>query len=317
MNDQELLSIVHLRTDDFGCNTAANCLYKERTLSYAMGVNVPTVGEDPDEIFKECCYNHYVFADAETTKDFKNDYSAFYHQKQLSNETCNFFLYEYANGTEHALTNDTYGQYFGFGFFDTNPNLKGFKVEWRKVLNSLGAGSYRVIKRITIAGISVETKSLAFTLKQYSSKNANHTVRIDIVMNGRLEKEGVDFKGTGWKHSIRIPAFFGRRDPKYTEDNIVTRTYNKRQISMSQNSEYKFQTNWVPVCITNEIIDFMLFANDIYMNDYNLNNHSYDYVKFPVKLNNNEGTQYGVKTRNARLNLLFEDRFANSIKRNF
>jgi hypothetical protein len=136
-------------------------------------------------------------------------------------------------------------------------------------------------------------------------------------MNGLLIKSGVDFSGIGWKHSIRVPGFFGRREPQFEEDNIVNRQYEKRQISMKQTNEFKFQTNLIPDCLTNEILDFMLFANDIYFNDYNLNNHSYDYVKFGVKFASNEGTEYGVKTRKARLNLTFNDKFENNWKRNF
>lgn len=317
MNDQELLDIIYIDTDAFSCNIASNCVYKERTLSYALGVNIPTVPEPPDELFKECCYTHLVFADLNSSEDFRNDYSGFYHQKQLPNETVDFFLYSYQNGQEYPLNNGTYGQFFGFGFYPQNINLKGYRVDWKKVLQVRGAGTYSIIKRQNIAGIDLEFPSIAFTLKPFSWKTANTTVRMDIVMNGRLERDRVDFKGTGWKHSLRVPGFFGRREPKFEEDNLVGRDFESRQISMSQKNDYKFQTNYIPNCLTSEIIDFMLFANDIYMNDYNLNNHSYSYVKFPVKLSNNEGTTYGVKTRNARLNLVFSDKVVNRIKRNY
>lgn len=317
MNDQELLDIVHINTDAFSCNVAANCVYKERTLSYALGVNIPTVPEAPDEIFKECCYTHTVLADLNSSEDVKNDYSAFYHQKQLSNETADFFLYDYNSAEEFPLDDNTFGQFFGFGYFPQNTSLKGYKVDWKKVLQVRGAGSYQIIKRINIVGISLEFPSFTFTLRPFSWSLANKTVRMDVVMNGLLEREGVDFTGTGWKHSLRVPGFFGRREPKFEEDNLIGRDYESRQISMRQNNEYKFQTNLIPSCLTSEIIDFMLMANDIYMNDYNLNNHSYNYIKFGVKLSNNEGTKYGVKTRKAALNLVFSDKVLNKIKRNY
>lgn len=317
MNTNELLAIVHIDTDDFHCNQAFRCAYKERTLSYALGVVIPQTGQDLDAVFKECCYTHIALADLTNSSDFRNDYSAFYHQRQIPNETANFFLYRHEDGTEYPLNNDTYGQYFGFGFFDTNINLKGYKIEWRKVLQELGEGNYKIIKRQNIAGASVEVNSFTFTLKHYTTHLADKTVRMDVVMNGRLEREGVEFKGTGWKHSLRVGGFFGRREPQFEEDILVKRDYHRKQISMTQINEYKFQTDLVPYCITNEILDFMLFANDIYMNDYNSNNHSYNYVKFGVKFNANEGTSYGSKTRKARLNLVFDDKFANAIKRNF
>lgn len=317
MNTQEILSIIYIDETGFNCNQEVSCLYKERTISYALGVNIPTPAEQPDEVFKECCYVHNVFGSLTSSEDFKNDYSSFYHQRQLSNETCEFFLFRHENATEYPLDDDTYGQLFTFGNIIANPNLKGYMVKWRKVLQSLGKGNYKIIKRYTIAGLNIEEQSYTFTLNEFSNSLADKTVRFDIVMNGLLEKTNVDFTNVAWRHSLRVPGFFGRREPKYEEDNLIGRDYQSRQISMKQTNEYKFQTNLIPYCITNEVIDFILFANDIFINDYNLNNHSYEFVKFGVKFANNDGTGYGVKTRKARLNLTFSDKRVNNNKRNY
>lgn len=316
-NTQELLDIVYIDQNPLGCNQVILCPYKERTISYALGVEIPTPAELPEEVFKECCYTHLTLADANSSEDFKNDYSGFYHQRQLSNETVDFVLYKFENDTEYPLTNGTYGQFFGFGFFDSNINLKGYLVEWKKVLAGLGEGNYKVIKRVTVAGVPVEFSSIVFTLKQFSSKLADTTIRVDVVMNGLLEKTKIDFSGTAWKHSLRLPGFFGRREPGFEEDNLINRAFEKKQISMKQVNEFKFQTNLIPYCLTNEFWDFILMANDIYFNDYNLNNHSYNFVKFGVKFASNDGTGYGTKTRKAKLNMTFNDKFENNLKRNF
>lgn len=316
-NSQELLEIVHVDQSPLGCNIVIKCPYKERSLSFALGVKIPEPTEDPEEIFKECCYVHTVLADANSTSDFKNDYSSFYHQRQMSSETADFVLVHLETGTEYALTDDRFGKFFGFGFFKSNVNLKGYLVEWKKVLSEIGQGNFKVIKRATISGIQVEFPSIVFTLKQYSTSVANKTVRLDVVMDGMMEKTDVDFTGTGWKHSIRVPGFFGRREPQFEENNLVNRHFEKRQISMLQKNEFRFQTNMVPDCVTTEIWDFILMANHIFVNDYNLNNHSYGFVKFGVKFSANEGTQYGTQTRKARLNLVFTDKFENNLKRNY
>jgi len=316
-NTQELLDIAGINKDLFPCNQEIKCPYQERTISYATGVVIPEPGLDPEEIFKECCYVHYVFADANSSQDFKNDYSSFYHQRQLTNETVDFVLVHLELDDEYILNDSTYGQFFGFGSFVDNISLKGVKVEWKKVLATIGEGSFKILKRINIAGVDVEIPSVVFTLRQFSSRQADNTVRIDVIMNGRLVKSGVDFTGIGWKHSLRVPGFFGSREPGIEEDNVIKRTYEKKQISARQTNEYKFQTNLIPDCLTNEIWDFMMLSNDIYFNDYNLNNHSYDFIKFGAKFASNEGTDYPVKSRKARLNLTFNDKFENNIKRNF
>lgn len=294
------------------------CEDKERTRSKALFVQMPTETESPDEIFKECCYSHYVLADTENSSDYRNDYSGFWHQRQLPNETATFTLVRTNDGTETVLNDDAgFGQFFPFGYFETNTNLTGYKIEWRRVLQELGEGSYVIRKNQMIAGQNIVVNSYTHNLKRFSTKIAKQTVRMDVVMNGRIEKLGVQFKGTGWKHSLRFGGMFGRREPQHEEDILIERNYKKTQISMKQTNEYKFGTMLLPICITSEIFDFMIFANDIFMNDYNLNNHSYGYVKFPVKYTSNDGTYYSHLTRNARLNLVFEDRLADTEKRNY
>jgi hypothetical protein len=114
-------------------------------------------------------------------------------------------------------------------------------------------------------------KYLTYILKEYSPTLANYTVRIDATMQGLLEKPCIDFTGSGFESSIRVPAFFGRREVAYEEDNIINRNYVKRQVSVKQTNEYQFQTNLIPDCITEEILDFFLFSDDLRFNDYNLN----------------------------------------------
>ena len=116
---------------------------------------------------------------------------------------------------------------------------------------------------------------------------------------------------------LSLDRFFGRREPQLEEDNLIDRNYEKEQISMKQTNEFKFQANKIPDCVTDEIWDFMLLGNHIYMNDYNVNNHSYKFVKFGVKFSGNEGTEYNSKSRKATLNLTFNDKFENNIKRNY
>lgn len=316
-NSQEILDLVYIQIGDLSCSKNKECLFNERGLSYAIGVEIPVVIQDVDEIFKECCYIHYVFADLSNPEDFRNDYSSFFHQRQLPNESVDFVLININSGEEYDLIDNSFGDFFNFGTFEKNTDLKGYVVKWRSVMSEIGTGAYKIIKRINISGIEIQIPSIVFNLRNFSTLNADKTTRIDVVMNGRLEKENVDFTGVNWKHSLRVPGFFGRREAQFEEDNIVNRQFEKRQISMKQTNEFKFQTNLIPDCLTNEVLDFILFANDIYFNDYNLNNHSYDFIKFGVKLASNDGTEYSAKTRKARLNLTFNDKYENNLKRNF
>jgi len=317
-NTQELLDNARVDISRFSCNVPFICPYNERSLSYAIGIETPVINEVPEEIFRECKYVHTVLADINSNDDLRNDYSSFFHQRQLSNETVEFILVDFnENKNEIIISDDTYGEFFDFGHFENNRDFKGVLIQWKKVLEDLGEGAYKIIKRQTLAGINFETESLVYDLRQYSDRLANFTTRIDIVQNGSLREINTDFTGLNWDDSIRVRGFFGNRQPQYEEDNLVNRGFERRQISMSQTNEYRFQSNLIPSCVTDQIIDFFLFGNDIFITDYNLNNHSYNYRKFPVKFQSNDETDYGVRRRKARLNLTFSDKVLNKRKNNF
>lgn len=284
-----------------------SCNYGERTLAYSTMVKLPEPAI-PDRGFKECCYDNLVLAHLTDSKYQYNDFNSFYFKKQMQSDDCDFVLVEISTGDEYSLNDGTYGQYWDFGDFQTQPNLTVYKVEWRNVLGILGTGLYQIKKVMTVAGMQFEELSNTFHLEHFSNELADKTVRLDSVMDGKLVHLDVDFKGTGFTTSIRMQGYFGNRNPEYVQDNLVKRNYDTVQISMSQENEYQFQTNLLPVCITEEIYDFMLFGNQLYMNDYNLANHSYRYFKFPVELKGNKGSNYYPNIRDSRINLTFTDR---------
>lgn len=313
-----LLDIVYIDTSEFACADGYDpCFNKERTLSYALYVDIPEQVETPDEVFKECCYHHNIFASTSSSSDYKNDYSGFYHKRQIPSESCDFVLIKLNDNSEYELNDGVYGTFKNFGTITENTDLTTFVLEWKKVLVDLGPGAYKVVKRINLVGISTEIQFLTYNLSEFSTSAADKTARIDVTMEGLLEKENIDFTGSEFKTTLRLPGFFGRREPKWEEDNLIDRAYNKRQISMKQTNEYKFQTNLIPDCLTFEIYDFLLFSDNIRMNDYNLNNHTYSFQNFAVKLANNEGTGYSSTTRKAIVNLIFNDKIVNNNKRNY
>jgi hypothetical protein len=292
------------------------CQDKERTRSFAMFVNVPTPEVEYAGI-KECCYNATVLAQLIGNDYEKNDFTGVFHKKQLPNETAKFFLVKLDENEEIELNNNDLGVFKDFGTIQDNPELKTFVLHWKKVLNGYGEGNYTIVKRTRIAGIDFEESDINYTLYSWSVTRADKTVRIDAATNGYMERIKTDFVNSGFSTSIRFGGFFGRREPKYEEDNIIYTNFISEQISMQQTNDYTLQSNLLPSCITQPIIDFMLFANDIFLNDYNLNNHLRNIIKFPVKFAENKGTSYFSTTTKAQLNLTFTEKKVDNIKRNY
>lgn len=293
---------------------SANCPDGERGIGYAIKINLPDA-PPPDRGFSKCCYLNLVFADSLDSDPYKNDYSGAWFQRDLPNSTCTFKLVDVVTTTEYFLNSATYGTFYDFGNA-ANPDLTYYVVDWRKVLNLLGTGAYQIKKELTIAGIAIDIYSDTYTLKEFSIAAADQTVRIDSFMDGKLVKYNTDFKGTGYKTSMRLRGFFGRAEYSFEQDNLAKRDYSYLQNTMSSKREYKFQGLQIPECITDELWNFILFGNELFISDYNGNNHSYKYELVPVKLEGNSGTEFFVTDRGVNINLTFSDRTENDRKIN-
>ena len=298
------------------CNTSITCKEDaERTLAYYNLVKLPTPTE-PDKGFKECCYTNLVLGDLVDNNPYKNDFTGFYFKGQTLGDECDFILHQIGTGATFALNSSLYGIFKEFGDIVEQPNLKTFIVEWRKVLDVLGSGLYRVEKSMIIGGLAFSQMSNTFTLEPFNNTLADKTIRIDSKLDGELVHLDTNFKGSGFETSIRLKGFFGRRNPTYTQDNIVKRDYSIVQISMSQDNEHELQTNLIPECITGEVYDFILFGDELRISDYNLINHSYKYILYEVELSSNKGAKYYTTNRDSKINLIFKDRIKNKRKIN-
>jgi hypothetical protein len=96
---------------------------------------------------------------------------------------------------------------------------------------------------------------------------------------------------------------------------LINRSFEKRQISMKQTNEFKFQTNLILI-VWQMKFGILCDVKWYFINDYNLNNHSYDFVKF-----NKIGVQWWDKIwcqdKKSTIELTFMDKFENNWKRNF
>lgn len=290
------------------------CPQGERSISFAVRVNLPDTPPPPDRDFAKCCYLNLVFADVSDNDPYKNDFSGVFFKRETPSSSVIFKLVNTVTLTEYFLNSDTYGTFQDFG--GVQSELSFYIVDWRKVLILLGAGTYQIKKELDIVGISVDVFSNTFTLKPFSIDKADNTVRIDSVMDGKLISIDTDFKGTGYKTSLRLRGYFGRNERTFEQDNIAQRDYNLIQNTMSSKSSYQFQGLQIPECITVELWNFVLFGNELFISDYNKNNHSYKYELIPVVLEDNTGTEFFVLDRAVNVNLKFTDRRENNRKIN-
>jgi hypothetical protein len=289
------------------------CPAGERTISYAQMVTLPD-SPPPDRGFSKCCYLNVVFGDLGDADPYHNDFTGSWYKRQLPNSTVDFKLYNVTTAATFALNDATYGTFVDFG--GVQSELSYYIVDWVKVLSLLGEGNYQIKQELTVAGISVDVFSDTYTLKQFTIAKADGTVRIDTVMDGKLISKDTDFKNSGYTTSTRLRGFFGRAEYSFEQDNLAKRDYSYMQNTMSSKREYKFQGLQLPECITDELFNFTLFGAELFISDYNGNNHSYKYELMPVKLEGNAGTEFFVTDRGVNVNLTFSDRTENDRKIN-
>ena len=301
---------------------AANvCDYEERTLGYALKAK-DIVPEPPDRGFDECCYSNKVFANlSDTNNKYQNDFSTVYYQKQTPNDTVVFQIVGVSTGTTN-LVDITHGELYDFDAAHPNPDLSYFKVEWHKILTALGEDIYTIRMQISIAGLPAQNvDSNSFILRPWSIAKADNTVRFDCVMDGKLEDSGVDFKGSNFETSLRTSGYFGNLKPDFTQKSVVySSKYGLKmassQITMSNDPDYIYQANNIPECISRQITDFLIFGNQLFISDYNLNNHSYRYELTPVEISSIDDYDYPIISRSVNISMTFKNRSKNNRKTN-
>lgn len=282
----------------------------ERTISFATALTLPTPPV-PDRGFKECCFKQIVFASLTDDDSYKNDFNGFYFKRPTSNSTVVFTLLDVNTQADYLLDDDMYGTFKDFGT-GTQVDLSFVIVEWKKVLQQLGAGAYRIVKEVTIAGITESYPSNTFHLMPFSIDEANYTVRVEAVQDGEFTINNVDFYGTDFKSSLRFEGFFGREEREYEQTKLVNSSLDSNRVKTRIDKVYKLQATRLPACVSSYLMDFLIVGTRVKVSDYNKNNHSYEIVNLEVDFLSNDGTDYNELTRKATFNLSFSDRSKNN-----
>jgi hypothetical protein len=265
--------------------------------------------------FKSCCYSHLVLSDG-TDDSYTNDISSFLFTKISNTDDFSMKLVKAPGGApnEYDLNDDTYGTFYDFGSLSGFPKYKGYKVDWSKVYNLIGTGDYYVEVDGTFIGVPTTFSTESYRLRTFSFLLANGTVRVETVMNGYLGTTKFDYSGLNWVNQIRLKGFFGNRTPEYERDFIKYQNRNLRQIRDELINMYKFQSGNVPSCVTKQIIDYHFLADEIYISDYNSNNHDYELKSVAVIPEGNDEVDYNSYSRGAILNYTFKDRVQDKLK---
>lgn len=303
---------------DFGIGSTGGALGDDPIVTQSI-CTVPTTPGIPQSIVSEeldeCCYQSPVLASTTSNDEWKNDINSFLFKRNFSSETITLTLQK--NGvTDLPIVNDDYGIYYDFGAFGDYPNYKGVQIQWQKVLTLEGAGIYRLKVESNFLTGSTTTYSIPFELKEYTQQRANGTFRIQSIQSGYLRHLDFDYQNIDWLDGLRVPGFFGNRQTEYEQEFVLYANRDSKQVRSELINTYVCQTMHVPDCITDLIIEYHNFANELFFTDYNLNNHKKTYIQKKVVFESMDSIEYKDTTTFAPLQLNYKDYNQNFVKTN-
>lgn len=248
----------------------------------------------PVVVSGSCCYAFNCNVDlpaianlTDTTDDYSNDILDFIYQMGKGTTITATLIKVDSLGNETEYTLDaTYGQIFATDTVKTG--YWAYVLEWHKVATALSYGTYKISISIDNAAaneIYSETTS-CFNLMPYNCDNAHNTVRITTEQKGYFEG-GFDYSNlnynytistnqtkakTSWKQQIRLWGKFKRTGWLYEIDNIVSDKRGLSQVQSQTIRKYNLRIDYLESAVSNKVVEDMLQAPEVYIDDYNINN---------------------------------------------
>lgn len=204
--------------------------------------------------------------------------------------------------------------------FPNQSDAVGFVIDWRQLTRTgpggteLDQGCYQVKVSWTLgiaAGFFFETSVELF---QFNNFNTEGYVNMFVVLNDVLTTEGIsiNYKDSGFATTIAFKGQFGYMQPGYLiTNNIYSPENERRKVRILPVRTYELRTNRLLSCATQQIDErFLLAANQIFITDFNANNHVQKrYTNFPVIISEEESPVFEYDTSiYAKMTVIFKDK---------
>lgn len=285
-------------TTDCSCT-----IYQNRTKKEYTSIKLPEIFEEEDRGYFRCCCEAIVLADLVSSDTWKNDITSAWIKLSSVLDTVSFDLYKDNTLAIYQPSQVTFARE-SLGRYVTIP--------WQTVLNTDGAGCYRLDITFTIAGVNQTFTWGKYKLKPYSIQNALETARVRAIFNAYNEIEQIDFRDSKVVDTLRFYGFIGNAQPNMEIDNIIYDNREMKKVIRENLNTYEIITD--PICeeFTKSLKDlYLLSENELFISDYNAHNHSYRYQDLPVIVTESPEIEYYDFSREAKLTCTVGDKFKN------
>jgi hypothetical protein len=260
-----------------------------------------------------------VFADlVNTTSTRNNDFTKWRYSAPIGGSV-ECILTRCDTNTTYTINDATYGIFMDVGDLATYPNDWSFAIEWFRVANLIGFGTYSL--EFTIKDASLNTvfseSTPCYYLQPYSCDDANGTVRFEVLQNG-YNQSGFDWSGfTGLfklftKQQIRLNGYVKKTaisetdyvtTSQYKSDHVQTRVYHEYEVTLRSVDEYVYL----------KLVKGLLLEMPVMLTVYDTSNDT-NYDNFEVKFLDVEIEEFD-KNRQSNVKIKFDDYSRNNIKR--
>ncbi len=276
----------------------------------------------PANRLNDCCgaFSLKALAMLDGGDEFTNDRNEFYFYFGLGVASAVMTL-ERWNGVAFVsvatLNSNAYGSFKPLGFFTNsfNQNFISYILEWQLVIQSFGAGSYRV-KCTTPSG---DVYSREYCLNEYTADRANGTVRMEFLLNDIVGDTANDYgqRDFGQENILQQYRFSGCFDytkSAYENDYIQYQNGQNKWVSSTQEPEYNITLQRLPFFVHDLLRVDMMQCESVKITDYNTDNFA-KWVNKEVQPNSEYAPQfYILQSKLATVDIQFKQ-FANNLKK--
>ena len=271
---------------------------------------------DIDDRF--CCWKLPVFGDTtvtETKSTYENDITTFLVDCQTymvdTGVVCSIVLQQCTSSAPEAqvwvnkvsLSSATYGTNIAFNSITSHPSYRGYILNWGKVLNAYGAGTYRIKITTSWSGVEYCLKSPDFWLREFDCRFADQTVKFDARLSGKIgahypQGRVHDLCGYTLDDMVRLPGFFG-----YEKINEYLEVYNEyqngimNQVRNEAVQGFQFFSKYWPKEYHDRLKIYGLMADILRVSDYNMVNSDYNIKQLRIIRSGNYAPEYQDKNR--------------------
>lgn len=288
-------NLTQFETEQTACPV---CDIQQRTKREYKSIKLPENFAEQKRGADNCCCEYNVLGNA-GSETWKNDITSAWIKASSPSDLVEFKLVK--NGVDTILTKES---------FINEPNAFYCTVNWGDILASTGVGCYELQILYTIAGVVDNLIWGVYNLEQYSIQSALGTARVRAFFNSYNEIDQINFTGTNVESSFRFAGYIGNRQPNTEIDNIIYGNREMKRVIRENLNTYEIITDPALECITRPLIElFLLSENELFVSDYNAQNHSYRYNDLPVIVEESANLEYYNLSRKAKLTCVVSDKY--------